>query len=199
MKKLFLLILVTLSLISCKTDIPEATPVKQKYTVTFDSDGGTDINKQIVEEGEKAIKPDDPEKTGFSFNGWYKNETLFDFNMPIVSDITLTAKWLEEETEKDWCEIQEDTDLFSLTYFIHFDGQEVLVDKVSRWVDNHSNFHHLGILKDIPLSSNSHVLYTFDLWITKSENKLKVLKHNGGNPTLKNVYLENGNEIHIVF
>lgn len=104
-----------------------------------------------------------------------------------------------KDEEKDWCEIEEDTDLFSLTYFIHFDGQEVLITNLRKYLDNDSNFHHLGIFKDIPLSSNSHILYTFDLWITKSENKLKVLKHNGGNPTLKNVYLENNNEIHIVF
>ena len=166
--------------------------------MTFDSDGGTDIKNQIVEEGEKAIKPDDPEKNGYSFNGWYKNETLFDFNMPIVSDITLTAKWIEEEIEKDWCEIEEDTDLFSLTYFIHFDGQEVLIDKVEKWLDNNSNFHHLGILKSISSSSNPDILYTFDLSITKSENKLNVVKLHGAFP-IKNVYLENGNEIHIVF
>lgn len=103
-----------------------------------------------------------------------------------------------KDEEKDWCEIEEDTDLFSLTYFIHFDGQEVLINKVSKWLDNNSNFHHLGILKSISLSSNPDILYTFDLSITKSENKLNVAKLHGAFP-IKNVYLENGNEIHIVF
>ena len=147
----------------------------------------TDASNQIQIENPSSEITDDEE-----------NEPSNPIEDEEESEIIDDSEDIKDE-EKDWCEIKEDTDLFSLTYFIHFDGQEVLITSLRKYLDNNSNFHHLGILEDIPLSSNSHVLYTFDLWITKSENKLKVLKHNGGNPTLKKVYLKNGNEVHIVF
>ena len=99
------------------------------------------------------------------------------------------------ELENDSCEIDENitpNDLMKFNYFICFNNEEKLINKIYESTDSHSNFDHL----EIHTSINE---YVFDLWITKSENKLKVLKHNGGNPTLKNVYLENGDEIHIVF
>ena len=36
-----------------------------------------------------------PTKPGFTFVGWYLDETLFDFDTPITAPITLTAKWEE--------------------------------------------------------------------------------------------------------
>ena len=61
------------------------------YTVTFNTDGTE--TKQTVAEGEKASKPTDPTKTGYTFAGWYNGETAFDFNTAITQNITLTAKW----------------------------------------------------------------------------------------------------------
>ena len=47
------------------------------YTVKFDSQGGTEIISQNVAEGEKAIKPNNPNKISetegvvYKFKGWY--------------------------------------------------------------------------------------------------------------------------------
>ena len=68
------------------------------YTLTFDSDGGTAVEAQTVRDGMTATEPADPEKEGFTFDGWFAEgaETPFDFATPITGDLTLTAGWTEE-------------------------------------------------------------------------------------------------------
>ena len=65
-------------------------------TVTFNSNGGSDVEAQTVEIGEKIIYPLTPTKEDYIFGGWYSDnhfETEFDFSSAVVSDITLYAKW----------------------------------------------------------------------------------------------------------
>ena len=67
-----------------------------KYTVTFNSYGGTPVPlAQEVEYGHTATKPVEPTLKGYTFDGWYLDgeEEPFDFGTTITSDITLTAKW----------------------------------------------------------------------------------------------------------
>ena len=68
------------------------------YNVAFESNGGSVVAAQTVADGSKAVKPSDPTKNGFTFDGWYQDSTLsvvFDFNTAITGNITLYAKWLE--------------------------------------------------------------------------------------------------------
>lgn len=65
----------------------------KEHTVTFDSDGGTDVPAQKVQDGNTATKPADPTKEGHTFKGWYSEGNAFDFDTPITKDITLTAVW----------------------------------------------------------------------------------------------------------
>ena len=51
-----------------------ATIEETKYTVTFNSDGGTLIDSQKVIKGEKAIEPTIPIKEGYTFVGWFMGE-----------------------------------------------------------------------------------------------------------------------------
>ena len=61
------------------------------YTVTFDVEG---IEDQEVKHKEKVTKPaEDPTKEGFVFAGWLNGETAYDFELPVTSDLALTAKW----------------------------------------------------------------------------------------------------------
>ena len=69
-------------------------------TVTFDSNGGTDVDAQTVKAGKLAEKPTDPTKENRTFAGWYLKKqtggvatTPFDFSQPVTGDITLIAKW----------------------------------------------------------------------------------------------------------
>ena len=68
-----------------------------EWTVTFEMQGhGSDIDPQQVEDGEKAVRPEDPEEEGWSFMGWYTDEaceTPFDFDTPITEDMDLYALW----------------------------------------------------------------------------------------------------------
>lgn len=72
------------------------TSAKPSYTVTFNSNGGTDVPSQVVEEGQTATEPTAPTKGTDPFEGWYSDAELtqaFVFTTPITADITLYAKW----------------------------------------------------------------------------------------------------------
>ena len=80
--------------------------IVDKNTVTFDSNGGSTIDSQLVNYGSKATKPSDPTNGNLHFIGWFVNPTLenifnaetfvyntFDFNTEITGNTTLTALW----------------------------------------------------------------------------------------------------------
>lgn len=69
--------------------------IAHNWVVTFDPANGGDTFTQDVEYEGKATEPAAPEKTGYTFDGWYLDEAEepFDFDTTITSDITLTAKW----------------------------------------------------------------------------------------------------------
>ncbi|MBR4567499.1 InlB B-repeat-containing protein [bacterium] len=41
------------------------------YTLTFDSQGGTEVTSQTVVEGQTRSRPDNPTKTNWTFDNWY--------------------------------------------------------------------------------------------------------------------------------
>ena len=66
--------------------------------ITFDSDGGSEIQSIEIQKGNKISKPNDPVKEGCIFNGWYLNDEEWSFIGYIVTeDMTLKAKWEEKE------------------------------------------------------------------------------------------------------
>ena len=66
------------------------------YTVTFDSNGGTAVDSQTVEENATVTIPEAPSKDYSTFDGWYLDGTLYDFDTPVTENITLTAHWTEQ-------------------------------------------------------------------------------------------------------
>ena len=83
--------------ISTTTEIPSSTTQNvTKYIITFDSNGGSDISSLEIEKGQKAVKPTDPTKDGYTFGGWYTSKYYFveyNFNDTVTKDLTLYAKW----------------------------------------------------------------------------------------------------------
>lgn len=90
------------------TEIPEATQnstyyakisaVKQKYTVTFNTLGGSSVASQTVEYGSKAAIPDPPSYEGYRFVGWSssQNEVIeVDFEKVITGNVQYFAVWNE--------------------------------------------------------------------------------------------------------
>ena len=95
---------------------------KTTHTVTFDPDGGvlSSSATQTVENGDKAVKPQDPTKDGYKFVAWVIDGTTdqFDFdNMAVTNDITLKATWVEVTAEDP------DPTIWAVTFK---DGSEVL-------------------------------------------------------------------------
>lgn len=66
------------------------------YTMSFDSNGGAQTYQdQQVNYGELATDPGTPTRDGYKFDGWYYNNTQWDFkNIAMPADnLKLTAKW----------------------------------------------------------------------------------------------------------
>lgn len=87
------------SLCNGKTLIPA-------YKVLFNPNGGEgdDFAIGVAATGtEKTVKPEDPSREGYFFEGWYTDENgagePFSFDTPITQDITLYAKWRQDTTE----------------------------------------------------------------------------------------------------
>lgn len=70
-----------------------AYPSAKVFTVSFDTAGGSKVASQKVEDGAKASRPADPTRSGYSFDGWYKGDSKYDFSTPVTADVTLTARW----------------------------------------------------------------------------------------------------------
>lgn len=70
--------------------------IAPKYKVTFETNGGSSIATQEVLKGEKATRPTNPTKEGYTFKDWYTNNnfaTTFNFSSPITSDTKVYAKF----------------------------------------------------------------------------------------------------------
>lgn len=72
------------------------------YVVEFVTDGGTEVDDQVVGGGGTATKPADPKKDGYTFSGWYTvsgdQASVFDFATLINADTVLYAHWTADKT-----------------------------------------------------------------------------------------------------
>ena len=121
-------------------EIPETMPADNitvkaqweinQYTITFDTNGGSEIAPITQDYGTEITAPDNPARKGYTFRGWDKEipET-----MP-AENLTITARW--RDTEKPTGEIIIGTNkwnefLNELTFGIFFkDTQEVTINAV---------------------------------------------------------------------
>ena len=89
---------------SCEVDVyapatPTPTPDK-KYTVTFDSQGGSHVSSQTVKEGTTISIPT-PTRDGYKFLGWYTEATGGSkvTSLTVTKNVTLYAHWEKESSE----------------------------------------------------------------------------------------------------
>ena len=121
-------------------EIPETMPAENitvkaqweinQYTITFDTNGGSEIAPITQDYGTEITTPDNPTRKGYTFKGWDKEIPK---TMP-AENITITARW--KDTEKPTGEIIIGTNkwnefLNKLTFGIFFkDTQEVTINAV---------------------------------------------------------------------
>lgn len=87
---------VTVENVTATAEVTYCAKVLRHYTVTFNTNGGTDVDAQDVAYKGLATLPGEPTKIGHVFAGWYADEALateFDFTTPITADTTVYAKW----------------------------------------------------------------------------------------------------------
>ena len=82
--------------------IAELVAAETTYTVTFESNGGTEVSSQTILTGQKATQPAAPVREGYEFAGWYSDSeltTAYDFNSAVSGNITLYAKWTQKQSK----------------------------------------------------------------------------------------------------
>ncbi len=70
----------------------------EAYTLSFESNGGSDVSDIYRLEGNSITSPRNPYRVGYKFDGWYSDQllsTAFVFDTMPANDITLYAKWLK--------------------------------------------------------------------------------------------------------
>ncbi len=70
----------------------------ESHRITFDTDGGNNINNIVAYYGESITHPDNPKKEGYTFIGW---EPEIPDRMP-YSDIICKAKWEANKHNVSW-------------------------------------------------------------------------------------------------
>ena len=105
MKKIIILLVALILVTGCS-----CSKEKIRYTVSFDSNGGTIVMDEKVLKDSLVSKPDNPQKDGYEFIDWYYNNKPFDFNTKITKNITLTAMWKKSEKCNLICDIGEKQD-----------------------------------------------------------------------------------------
>lgn len=135
-----------------------------KYTVKFKSNGGTAVASRNVTRNNATAEPEEPEKEGYTFAGWYTDKELtnaYDFDSKVIADTTLYAKWEENgekaeepldidepaDTEEPADDIPTDTDEHScpskafddldVNEWYHLDTDYVLENNLMNGIDEH--------------------------------------------------------------
>lgn len=71
-----------------------------RYTVSFESNGGSKVSNQTVTRNSVMKEPTAPTKENFDFDGWYSDKELktkYDFSAKVTKSFTLYAKWTEKD------------------------------------------------------------------------------------------------------
>ncbi len=71
----------------------------KRNQVTFDTQGGTAIEPRQVAYGDTVVEPDEPQRDGYFFEGWFADEGCtveYNFSKAVTEPLTLYAKWAEK-------------------------------------------------------------------------------------------------------
>jgi len=186
-KKYFSIVLAIITVITCMMFVScYDEKGAKKYTVVFDSNGGSQVASITVEKNKYAQEPTAPTKADDTFLYWYlSSKTIeFDFeNYAITKNITLKARW-ESDVEK---------------YTITFDsagGSQVASQEVEdyKYVQRPQDPTKEGdTFYYWYLDTQNH---SFDFEGTKVKNSITLKARWESDPTLYTIFYKIGNEIY---
>lgn len=136
---IFVCLVLCFWLLGCSPSSVNNNNTSNKFIVTFDTEGGSAIAQQIVEKGCAIVRPNDPVKDGYFFDGWYVGDEKWSFiNNTVNSDLTLEAHWTEDKLVDEEC---------TLTIKFNDGKTEDLVitqkyNTVLEKIDNPSRYHY---------------------------------------------------------
>lgn len=72
----------------------------KSFTITFDTNGGTEISEVEVKNNEIVKLPNEPVKEGYKFIGWTNEEgKVITKGTKVTKDITLKANWISKDAK----------------------------------------------------------------------------------------------------
>jgi hypothetical protein len=109
-----------------------STPQTVMYTVTYDTGGGSPVEPMTVAEGAKLLRPADPTRESYIFDGWLKEDgSLWLFETETVrADMTLVASWRSAAAIFDY-ELIEGKNEARLTHCKQKDSTMILPDSIN--------------------------------------------------------------------
>ena len=153
-------------------------------TVSFDSNGGSEIADQQVYKNGTIIEPSNPTKDGYIFEGWKKDGVNFDFNDVITTDINLVANWSLKTYTIDYHLDSNDTNN-NTKNSTNVEENYVLQDAeregyvFDKWVDsNNQPIEPQQLTKEniIALAENGDTINIYPTWTPASDRSYKVIR-----------------------
>jgi uncharacterized repeat protein (TIGR02543 family) len=153
-----------------------------QYSVQFDSQGGSDVQAQIVHEGGFISEPVSPSLNGFTFDGWFTDESLlisWDFAVDAVTaDITLFAKWVENTQPGEAVAVSDPTESVTVLFDSVLSSGETTVVPLDEPVDD-SYFYLDSVTDYFEINTTAQFEDTVRVSIQYDTEKLSVGQNEG--------------------
>lgn len=168
----------------------------KSFTITFDTNGGTEITNIEVKNNEIVKLPDAPTRDGYKFVGWTnENGNVITKGTKITGDITLKAEWISNDAKTITAEF--DTDGGNEIDNILIEKGKIILLPVEPtkegyificWLDSNGNF----ITKNMTVTDN---ITLKAMWIKKDANTVTITFDTDGGSYIESIIVENGKVI----
>lgn len=169
---------------------------KGSYTITFDTDGGTEISSIEVKNGEVVTLPNAPIKEGHTFIGWTNEDgQVLTKGAKIKDDVTLKAEWISNDAETITAEF--DTDDGNETNDVVIEKGKLILLPIEPtregyifvgWLDGNGNIvtNNMIVTNNITLKA---------MWIKKGTKTVTLKVNIDGVNEIGNIIIEKGTVI----
>lgn len=193
MKKKWLILLLFLVFIALLIILYLLFGREKSFTITFDSNGGTEISNIEVKDGEIVKLPESPIKNGYTFVGWTNEDgKVITRGTKVTDDITLKAEWISKDAETNTIEFNTDGGN-EIDNILIENGKIILlpVDPIKEgyificWVDEDGNF----ITKDMIITKN---IILKAIWMKKDAKTVTINFDTDGGSNIESITVESG-------